>query len=71
MAKISDEVRGVCPKICHPSWCQEKKTRTTLAFRAILTIIVEMEGTDSNLLISLIILMFQNPVFRLVSDFDQ
>ena len=32
---------------------------------------VEMEGTDSNLLISLIILMFQNPVFRLVSDFDQ
>ena len=32
---------------------------------------VELEGTDSNLLISLIILMFQNPVFRLVSDFDQ
>lgn len=46
MAKISDEVRGVCPKICHPSWCQEKKTRTTLAFRAILTIIVEMEGFE-------------------------
>ena len=32
---------------------------------------VEMEGTDSNLLISLIILMFQNLVFKLVSDFDQ
>ena len=43
-----------------------------LLFRGEITPLkVEMEGTDSNLLISLIILMFQNLVFKLVSDFDQ